>query len=250
MPFGFAFADPRRNALAAAALLVAFIGTGSSFLAFAAVAGQRGLKAPEFPTKGLYYLGGLTEGAETIAVFVAMCLWPAAFAALAWVFAALCLITTLMRWRGAGKHLRRSRTSPNPNQKGNRMRSLFCAAGLACALAAASSAAHADAAWDAVLAKAKGETVYWNAWGGDERTNGFIAWAGEQLRSRYGVEVRQVKLTDTGEAVARVVAEKSAGRDADGAVDLIWINGPEFPIDEAEGPALRAVRRQDAERGK
>ena len=108
------------------------------------------------------------------------------------------------------------------------MRSLFCAAGLACALAAAPSAAHADAAWDAVLAKAKGETVYWNAWGGDERTNSFIAWAGEQLRSRYGVELKQVKLTDTGEAVARVVAEKSAGRDADGSVDLIWINGPNF----------------------
>jgi phosphatidylglycerophosphate synthase len=103
VPLGFAFADPARNALAAASLLAAFIGTGSSFLAFAAVAGQRGLKAPEFPTKGLYYLGGLTEGAETIAIFVAMCLWPAAFAALAWVFAALCLITTLMRWRWGWK---------------------------------------------------------------------------------------------------------------------------------------------------
>jgi hypothetical protein len=32
-----------------------------------------------------------------------MCLWPAAFAALAWVFAALCLITTLMRWRWGWK---------------------------------------------------------------------------------------------------------------------------------------------------
>ncbi len=98
VPLGFAFADPERNALAAASLLAAFIGTGSSFLAFAAVAGQSGLKAPEFPTKGLYYLGGLTEGAETIAVFIAMCLWPAAFAALAWIFSVLCLITTSMRW--------------------------------------------------------------------------------------------------------------------------------------------------------
>ena len=74
----------------------------------------------------------------------------------------------------------------------------------------------------------KGETVYWNAWGGDERTNGFIAWVGDQVRDRYGVDLRQVKLTDTGEAVARVVAEKSAGRDTDGSVDLIWINGPNF----------------------
>ena len=90
------------------------------------------------------------------------------------------------------------------------------------------SIAHADPAWDAVLAKARGETIYWNAWGGDPRTNAFIAWVGEQLLKRDGVEVRQVKLTDTGEAVARVVAEKAAGRDHDGSVDLIWINGPNF----------------------
>jgi phosphatidylglycerophosphate synthase len=99
VPFGFAAADPARNALAAAALLAAFIGAGSSFLAFAAAAAQRGWSAPAFPAKGLYYLGGLTEGAETIAVFAFMCLWPAAFPALAFAFAGLCLVTTLMRWR-------------------------------------------------------------------------------------------------------------------------------------------------------
>jgi phosphatidylglycerophosphate synthase len=99
VPLGFAFADPARNGLAAAALLAAFIGTGSSFLAFAAVAAEEGRKAPGFPAKGLYYLGGLTEGAETILLFVAMCLWPAAFPVLAAMFATLCLITTLTRWR-------------------------------------------------------------------------------------------------------------------------------------------------------
>ena len=98
----------------------------------------------------------------------------------------------------------------------------------AAALALLSPAVRADPAWDAVLAKAKGQTVYWNAWGGDERTNAFIAWVGDALHTRYGVEVKQVKLTDTGEAVARVVAEKAAGRDADGSVDLIWINGANF----------------------
>lgn len=99
VPLGFAFADPPRNALPAAALLAAFIGTGSSFLAFAALAARRGLTTPAFPTKGLYYLGGLTEGAETIAVFAAMCIWPIAFPALAWGFAVLCALTTLTRWR-------------------------------------------------------------------------------------------------------------------------------------------------------
>jgi putative thiamine transport system substrate-binding protein len=106
------------------------------------------------------------------------------------------------------------------------MKRLLAAAALA--LAPLSSAATADPAWDAVLARAKRQTVYWNAWGGDERTNAYIAWVGDALRKRYGVEVKQVKLTDTGEAVARVVAEKAAGRDADGSVDLIWINGANF----------------------
>jgi hypothetical protein len=79
-------------------LLVSFIGTGSSFLAFAIIAEKRGLSSAAFPSKGLYYLGGLTEGTETIVVFTAMCLWPDQFAAIAWLFAALAAITTLSRW--------------------------------------------------------------------------------------------------------------------------------------------------------
>lgn len=98
VPLGFALADPARNALPAAVLIAAFVGTGSSFLAFASIAAKRGLQAGAYPAKGIYYLGGLTEGAETIAVFVAMCLWPAAFPALALLFAVACLLTTLSRW--------------------------------------------------------------------------------------------------------------------------------------------------------
>ena len=82
--------------------------------------------------------------------------------------------------------------------------------------------------WASVLAKARGQTVYWNAWAGDEKTNAFIAWAGEQVKARYDVSVQHVRLKDTAEAVTRVIAEKTAGRNADGTVDLIWINGPNF----------------------
>lgn len=99
VPVGFALADPARNALAAAVLIAAFIGTGSSFLAFAAIAAKRELRADQYPAKGIYYLGGLTEGAETIAFFAAVCLWPQAFPALASLFAAACAVTTLTRWR-------------------------------------------------------------------------------------------------------------------------------------------------------
>jgi putative thiamine transport system substrate-binding protein len=82
--------------------------------------------------------------------------------------------------------------------------------------------------WPDVVAKARGQTVNFNAWGGDEKTNAFIEWAGDEVRRRYGVTVRHVKLKDTAEAVTRVVAEKAAGRDSGGTVDLIWINGPNF----------------------
>lgn len=82
--------------------------------------------------------------------------------------------------------------------------------------------------WDDVVAKARGQTVYWNAWAGDERINAYIAWAGDQVRARYGVTVQHVKVSDTAESVARVVAEKAAGRTEGGSVDLIWINGENF----------------------
>lgn len=97
IPLAFALADPAANALAAAVLLAAFIGTASSFLAFAVLAERRGLTSLAYPKKGLYYLGGLTEATETLACFAAMCLWPALFAPLALGFAALCGLTMVAR---------------------------------------------------------------------------------------------------------------------------------------------------------
>lgn len=97
-PLGFALHDPAANALPAAVLICSFIGTGSSFLAFSIIAEKRGITSDAYPTKGIYYLGGLTEGTETIALFVAMCLFPVAFPWLAYAFAALCAVTTLTRW--------------------------------------------------------------------------------------------------------------------------------------------------------
>ena len=101
IPLAFAFADPAANALAAAVLLAAFVGTGSSFLAFSVLAAQRGLKSEAYPSKGIYYLGGLTEATETLVCFAAMCLWPPYFPLLATVFAALCGLTIATRlWAG------------------------------------------------------------------------------------------------------------------------------------------------------
>src|SRR5690606_15741926 len=88
--------------------------------------------------------------------------------------------------------------------------------------------AFTDDGWDATVTAAKGQTVYWNAWAGDERTNAFIAWVGSEVKKQFDVDVRQVKLSDTAEAVTRVLAEKAAGKHTGGSVDLIWINGPNF----------------------
>jgi len=82
--------------------------------------------------------------------------------------------------------------------------------------------------WDAVIDAAEGQTVYWNAWGGSTATNGFILWVGERVQEDYGVSLEHVKLTDTADAVTRVLAEKQAGEDDDGAIDMIWINGANF----------------------
>ena len=97
VPLGFALANPAQNALPAAVLLASFIGTASTFLAFAVAAAKRGLLSPTYPNKGFYYLGGLTEGSETIALFCAMCVWPQHFAWLAYGFAAACAVTTATR---------------------------------------------------------------------------------------------------------------------------------------------------------
>jgi phosphatidylglycerophosphate synthase len=107
VPLAFAIADPAANALPAAALLAAFIGTGSSFLAFAILAERRGLASAAYPDKGLYYLGGLTEASETLICFALMCVWPERFAWWAYGFAVLCGVTTVARIVGGARALAR-----------------------------------------------------------------------------------------------------------------------------------------------
>lgn len=89
--------------------------------------------------------------------------------------------------------------------------------------------------WDTVLAEARGQTVYFNAWGGSQNVNAYVEWAAGELYARYGVHLVHVKLDDTANAVAKVVAEKAAGRDAGGTVDLVWINGENFAAMKRQG---------------
>ena len=98
--FGFALADQQANGLAAAALLLSFVGTGCSFLAFAVMAERRGILNLVYPSKGIYYLGGLAEGTETLIFFTLCCVFPSCFALLAWIFTGICVITALTRLVG------------------------------------------------------------------------------------------------------------------------------------------------------
>lgn len=89
--------------------------------------------------------------------------------------------------------------------------------------------------FEEALQRAEGQTVYWNAWGGGERINAYIAWVAERVEEEHGVELVHVKLSDTAEAVSRVLAEKAAGVDEGGSVDLVWINGENFAAMKENG---------------
>ena len=85
--------------------------------------------------------------------------------------------------------------------------------------------------WSAIEAQAKNQTVYFNAWGGSEATNNYLAWAAAEVKQRYGLTVKHVKVTDTAEIVKRIQTEVAAGRkDEGGSVDLLWVNGENFRL--------------------
>ena len=107
---------------------------------------------------------------------------------------------------------------------------------MACtALSVGGMPALAQSAWQDILTDARGQTVYWHAWGGDPKINDFIAWVGDQAMARHGVQIEHVKLASTADAVARVLAERDAGTTTGGAVDLIWINGENFAAMKEQG---------------
>lgn len=124
------------------------------------------------------------------------------------------------------------------------MKFLSCTALALLAVLAWLSTARAEmpdpANWDAVLAEAKGETVYFYAWGGEPHINDYIDWAAKTVLERFGVRVIHVKVSDTAEAVSRVLGEKAAGRTKGGAVDLVWVNGENFAALKRNGLLLPA----------
>lgn len=82
--------------------------------------------------------------------------------------------------------------------------------------------------WQQTVDQAKGQTVYFHAWGGSQEINRYLQWANSQLQSQYGVTLQHVKVTDIAETTTRLIAEKAAGKDSGGSVDMVWINGENF----------------------
>ncbi|MEP6981269.1 MAG: hypothetical protein ABJA16_10955, partial [Nakamurella sp.] len=102
------------------------------------------------------------------------------------------------------------------------------------ATAAESGAAESGAAgsgpadWDSVLAQAQGQTVNWYMYGGDDTLNAFVTGYLADRLAAAGVTLDQVPVTDTVDAVNKVLGEVQAGRTTDGSVDLVWVNGENF----------------------
>ena len=98
--------------------------------------------------------------------------------------------------------------------------------------------ARAEPAWADIERRARGQTVYFNAWAGSENINAYLQWAAGELQSRHGIQLKHVKITDTADVVKRVRNEKTAGKVKGGTVDLVWINGENFLAMKREGLLL------------
>ena len=105
---------------------------------------------------------------------------------------------------------------------------LGLALALASGLSTAQTAPAPDKSWDDIVNQADGQTVYFNAWGGSQEINDYLRWAGRQLQAQYGVSLKHVKVADIAETTQRLLAEKAAGKNQGGSVDLVWINGENF----------------------
>ena len=89
--------------------------------------------------------------------------------------------------------------------------------------------------WPAVLDEARGQRVYFHAWGGDAELNSHLGWVAQQAAERFELDVRHIKLADTSSAISRLLAEAAAGNAERGSADLLWLTGENFAALKNEG---------------
>lgn len=90
-------------------------------------------------------------------------------------------------------------------------------------------------AWQQTLAEAKGQRVYFNAWGGSPEINAYLVWAGQEIERQYGVTLVQVKVDDIAQSVSQLLASRQAGKTSGGPIDLLWVNGENFKALKDQG---------------
>ena len=84
--------------------------------------------------------------------------------------------------------------------------------------------------WDIKANNVFGQTIFFHAWGGAKNINSYIKWASDEVKKRYKITVKHVKVSDTANVVARILSEKNVKKNNNGAVDLVWINGENFSL--------------------
>lgn len=92
-----------------------------------------------------------------------------------------------------------------------------------------------DASWQQTLLAARGQTVYFNAWGGSPEINAYLVWARQEIARQYQVELVQVKVDDIAQSVSQLLASKQAGKMSGGPIDLLWVNGENFKALKEQG---------------
>lgn len=92
-----------------------------------------------------------------------------------------------------------------------------------------------DASWQQTLLAARGQTVYFNAWGGSPEINAYLVWARQEIARQYQVELVQVKVDDIAQSVSQLLAAKQAGKTSNGPIDLLWVNGENFKALKEQG---------------
>ncbi|HDC4777025.1 TPA: ABC transporter substrate-binding protein, partial [Enterobacter kobei] len=87
---------------------------------------------------------------------------------------------------------------------------------------------YAADSWQSIQQQANGQTVWFNAWGGDPAVNRYLEWVSGEMQTHYAITLKIVPLADAADAVKRIQTEAAAGRKTNGSVDLLWVNGENF----------------------
>lgn len=84
-----------------------------------------------------------------------------------------------------------------------------------------------SAEWDEIVEAARGTTVTFYGWGGDENRNNWLnTTVADYVKEHYDIALEVVGM-DINDILSKLSGEKQAGSET-GSIDMIWINGENF----------------------